>query len=82
MFAFCFGVAAGAVWEIFEFVVDQLFNTNMQKNGLVDTMWDLIVDSIGALITSLVGYYYIKGKKLSLFHRLIRKFENENKRWK
>lgn len=30
-FAFCFALAAGAVWEIFEFSGDRLFGMNMQK---------------------------------------------------
>ena len=42
--AFATAVTIGAVWEIFEFAMDQLFGLNMQKSGLVDTMWDLIVD--------------------------------------
>ena len=30
-FAFCFAVAAGAIWEIFEFAGDRLLGMNMQK---------------------------------------------------
>lgn len=59
-FAFSFAIAIGVLWEIFEFAVDQLFGLNMQKSGLTDTMWDLIVDSVGATIASLVGYLYLK----------------------
>lgn len=81
IFAFCFGVAIGAVWEIFEFSMDQIFGFNMQKSGLVDTMWDLIVDAAGSLVVSLVGYYYIKGKKIPLFNRVLNKFNRENPRF-
>jgi hypothetical protein len=44
-----FAVAVGAVWEIFDFSMDEPFGTDMQKamfgdpSGLTDTMWDLIV---------------------------------------
>lgn len=31
LFGFCFALAAGAVWEIFEFLGDRLFGMNMQK---------------------------------------------------
>jgi len=48
VFSFTFGLAIGAMWEIFEFMVDSLFGTNMQKSGLRDTMGDLIVDAFGA----------------------------------
>ena len=77
-FTFCFGVALGAIWEIFEFAMDQLFSTSMQKNGLVDTMWDLIVDAGGALFVSIIGYFYIRGKKAPLFTRLLEHFVKEN----
>lgn len=68
LFAFCFAVAAGAIWEIYEFSVDSLLALNMQKymleNGtlligqeaLADTMEDIIVDTISALVISTAGY--------------------------
>lgn len=74
IFAFFFAVGIGAIWEVFEFGMDTLFGFNMQKNGLIDTMWDLIVDSLGALLTSTIGYYYLKEKRKSLFSKLIHKF--------
>ncbi|MGM0644925.1 MAG: hypothetical protein ACQESV_00795 [Thermodesulfobacteriota bacterium] len=66
LFAFLFAVGIGALWEIFEFSMDSLLKTNMQKamfgdpSGLTDTMWDLIVDTLGALLISVLGYGYIK----------------------
>lgn len=66
VFAFAFSVAVGAVWEIFEFGMDSVFGMTMQKpmlgdpSGLTDTMWDLIVDSIGALVIALLGYSYLR----------------------
>lgn len=63
MFTFSFGLALGAVWEIFEFGVDQIFGTNMQRSGLSDTMWDLIVDALGALAIAWVGYDIIKNNR-------------------
>ena len=32
VFAFCFGLAIGSLWEIFEFSMDHLVGTSMQKN--------------------------------------------------
>lgn len=40
--------------------MDWGFGLNMQKSGLVDTMWDLIVDGVGALVISLLGWGYLK----------------------
>ncbi|MDD9977186.1 MAG: hypothetical protein OXQ30_05540 [Boseongicola sp.] len=64
--AFCFAVAIGALWEIFEFFMDQLFGLNMQKSGLVDTMTDLIVDCIGAFIGAISGFLWLKGRTSGL----------------
>ncbi len=75
VFAFCFAMALGAVWEIYEFSADILLGTNMQKfaldNGtqligqdaLRDTMKDIIVDALGAVVTSAIGYVSVKHEK-------------------
>lgn len=66
LFAFFFALAIGALWEIFEFGMDELFGLTMQKpragdpSGLTDTMWDLVVDTLGAAAVSLVGWRYLK----------------------
>lgn len=75
-----FGLAIGAVWEIFEFVVDQLTNANMQEGGLPDTMWDLINDLLGSLLIAHLGYLYIRRHKTSrgFFSMLIQKFIDRN----
>ncbi len=62
LFSFCFAMAIGALWEVFEYFMDQTFGFNMQKTGLQDTMWDLIIDAIGAFVFSFFGYFYLKGK--------------------
>ena len=62
MFAFSFALAIGALWEIFEFGMDQLFGLNMQKSGLVDTMADLIVDTLGAFLGAFSGFVWLKGR--------------------
>lgn len=69
LFALCFSISIGVFWEIFEFSGDRLLGLNMQKfrmpgeDGLVDTMTDLIVDSIGAFIVAVIGYIYMKDEK-------------------
>lgn len=87
-FAFIFALSMGALWEIYEFAMDSLAGMNMQKpmfndpSGLTDTMWDLIVDAIGALIISVMGYHYIKsGKNKSFLERWIHAFIQNNPRF-
>ena len=90
LFAFVFSVSVGVIWEIYEFSLDLLFETNMQKYrqndgtmligraALFDTMKDLIIDSLGSLIASLVGYTAIKTKRnwLKKYTDLSRKDQN------
>lgn len=69
LFAFCFSITIGVFWEFFEFSVDRLLGFNMQKfrmpgeDGLVDTMIDLFVDTLGAFVVSAIGYVYMKRNK-------------------
>ena len=68
----CFALAAGAIWEIYEYTLDGLMGLNMQHYHLVDgtplmgraalydTMKDLIVDALGALVVSVIGYIALK----------------------
>ena len=99
--AFSFSMTIGVLWEIFEFGVDIIFKTDMQKDtiihnifsvkitpdgsvggiqnidsvnidgyelpingyldiGLIDTMKDLIVNIIGAILFSVFGFFYVK----------------------
>lgn len=65
-FAFLFALGIGTLWEVFEFAMDSLFGMNMQKamlgdpSGLTDTMLDLVVDAVGALVVTLYGYLHLK----------------------
>ena len=75
IFAFCFSAAIGAIWEVYEFTLDGIMGLNMQKYALADgtelaghaalgdTMKDIIVDLIGALAASAIGYLSQKSNK-------------------
>lgn len=110
--AFCFSMTVGVVWEFFEFGMDYIFLTDMQKDfiynsissvhtvvnpsgantnvlienvqttitgtvngeavqfdfngyldiGIKDTMKDLLVNCLGAVVFSVLGIFYIKGR--------------------
>jgi len=84
LFAFLFAVSMGAIWEIFEFVMDQFFGTNMQKpmlgdpSGLTDTMWDLIVDTAGAAVIALLGWSAMSRQRRSFIDDWIGRFIEHN----
>lgn len=107
--AFCFSMTIGVLWEFFEFGMDAVFHTDMQKDtiitmlnsvalnpegknivesikgitdtivvtadgqrslgvggyldiGLLDTMQDMFVNFIGAVVFSIFGYIYVKSR--------------------
>lgn len=77
-FSFSFAMALGALWEIFEYAMDSMFGLTMQKS-LTDTMWDLIVNTVGALTVSGMGYFYIKNPHdESFIERMIANFIKAN----
>lgn len=87
LFAFVFALAVGTLWEIFEFTVDQIFGTTMQKpmlgdpSGLTDTMWDLIVDALGALVISTFAWWHMKSNRRSFVDIWIDRFIERNPRF-
>ena len=82
VFSVSFSLAAGALWEIFEFFMDTAFDFNMQKTGINDTMTDLIVDFIGASIVGVMGYRYVKKEDAGILKTLINRFIHYNVRLK
>lgn len=93
LFGFCFAVTLGALWEITEFTLDSIFALDMQKArnlwildesfnsrlGVKDTMNDLILDTLWALIASIFGYLYLIGwEKGKIYKKLIELFEKSN----
>jgi hypothetical protein len=78
--SFTFALSIGALWEIFEFAMDKSFGMTMQKSGLGDTMYDLIVDTFGAALGALAGYLYLKGQLGGGLRQLIEEAVSRNRR--
>ena len=82
-FGITFAVTLGVIWEIFEFAVDRLWPViNMQSNetGVVDTMKDLIVDTVGAVVVAVMAYAYLKTGRYSFIADGVRGFLRKNPR--
>ena len=85
IFAFCFAITLGVIWEIYEFTMDCFLDGNLQRYALkggepfvgqaalMDTMIDLIADAIGAFVVSAVGYFSLKHKKGCVERLLIKR---------
>jgi len=76
IFVVCFSITVGVAWEIVEFLADAVTGSNMQRYSdsvtrdpflgriaLFDTMKDLILDAIGALVVAVISYIDLKRKK-------------------
>lgn len=79
IFTVAFAVTLAVFWEIFEFSIDQTLGKTMQKSGLVDTMWDLIVACFGAIFVGVLGYLYVKNPRKGFIDYILRKFIDMNK---
>lgn len=81
IFAVTFSLAIGAAWEMLEFAGDAYFsqhivNYSYWQSSNADTMWDLIADGGGALIVSVVGYFWMyRSKRLPFTPWLLRIFK-------
>lgn len=84
VFGVMFAVTLGVAWEIFEFAVDSIapaINMQSRETGVADTMHDLIVDTIGAVIVGFMGYAYLKTGKYSMVADGVRAFIEKNPRY-
>ncbi len=79
-------MTVGTLWEIFEFAMDRIVGTNMQKpmlgdpSGLTDTMWDMMGYALGAMTVSALGGCYMKRRQHSFIEAWIQRFIERNPR--
>ncbi len=78
LFSFMFAVTLGTIWEIYEYTMDTLFGFFMQRGSLDDTMTDLILDTLGALIFAVLGYFQQKGQINVVSKFLVRMEDEQN----
>lgn len=90
VFVFCFAMTIGVLWEIFEFGMDFFFGTTMQQwdissnaiimgkdyqgIGLRDTMADLIVTCVGAIVASILAYFAYRHERSTVLGVMRRTF--------
>jgi len=82
-FGVTFAVTLGVVWEIFEFAVDSfwpLVNMQSTETGVRDTMVDLIVDTLGAVVVAFMGYAYFTTGRYSFIGDGVHSFLQKNRR--
>jgi len=83
VFGFMFAVTLGVFWETYEFIADNLIpGLDMQvvATGPNDTMIDMIVNTIGAAVVALLGYFYCRTGRQSFIVDGVCKFVSRNPR--
>lgn len=64
-----FSIAMGALWEIFEFIIDTIIGEQVWQDSLQDTMTDMISVVFGGTLAALLGaLYFIKASKHKVRH--------------
>ncbi|WP_094227630.1 hypothetical protein [Methanolobus psychrotolerans] len=76
LFILLFVLATGVVWEILEFLTDELttrlgYKAILAQHGIHDTMVDLVFDLLGAILAATWGTAYLS----DISYRLADKFE-------
>ncbi len=66
LLSFCFIMTIGTIWEIVEYTLDSVLGMNMQRNldggGLLDTMTDILLNTLGSIVFTLIAHYGLKGR--------------------
>jgi len=89
LFSFTFAVAIGGLWEIGEYTMDWIFGTTMQcwnddpslyftgndyqGAAIIDSMEDMIVSTLGAIVVSIIGFFYLSHGKSFMEAKKIQK---------
>ncbi len=66
LFIIMFTMAIGVIWELTEYLVDELTGNHLQYS-LTDTMRDLLFDTIGGLLVASVGSFYLTHTSIDHF---------------
>ena len=85
LFAFCFSMTLGVLWELVEFGADYFTGANMlrwaERDGtahvglpaLYNTMSDFIANAVGAAVVAVMGYVSLKNRRKFVDGLVIRK---------
>lgn len=75
---FSVSMMIAAIWEVFEFTVDQVTGSMMQ-HGNTDTMKDIVLAMIGSLVATGAAYWHYRWPDKSPLYGELRTFFRRNK---
>ena len=59
---FLCGYGFGNIWEIFEWTVDTVFGNAFMQYSVFDTLGDVTIDALGALVMVMIGALILRGR--------------------
>lgn len=75
---FSVSMMIAALWEVFEFAVDEILGATMQR-GNTDTMIDIVLAMLGSLIATLAAYWHHRWPETSPLRHQLREFTTRNR---
>jgi hypothetical protein len=78
VFSFCFSVSAGAVWEVFRYLLISLSEFSLGGVDVDYTPRGLLSTMCGAIVVSGIGYLYLKHGSGKASHRFLDIFMRKN----
>lgn len=85
VFILLFILSAGVIWEILEFITDELalmigIDAVLVQYGIHDTMGDMLFNLIGAIIVAFWGTFYLNDISYRIAEIFEQRSDNKNKR--
>ncbi len=80
LLSFSISFMLGAMWEIIEFLLDQIFSFNLQSLGTGVTAQDLLINAFASFVVSVGGYVYMRKGGRNLVSNFVVKVMQANPR--
>jgi hypothetical protein len=78
LFAFCFSVCLGVMFEILKYLIKVFLNFDFDKSNYLFTMQSLILVSLGAFVSSVLCYFYLRSNKNNPMRYFMNRFVRRN----
>jgi hypothetical protein len=78
IFAFSFSVSLGVMLELLKYFVKIFLNFTFDASNYIFTMQSLLLVSLGAFVSSVIGYIYLKTEKKNPMNYFVNRFIKRN----
>lgn len=78
LFVMSTALAVTITWEVAEFASDELLGTFSQGADLLDTMMDLVYESVSAMMIAALWWLHLSGRRVLIITPLLERFKKAN----